>query len=188
MKASCSITLHDSPNRIPATLIPYGELFKLHLAASNKYVGLFESTALNQISSRFRVKLVAIIRNCKDNTKKKRSLKSIEIEVEVVIYSIRSDADAIGNFLSDDELYLQHPTDYDSRFPYFNPQYLLRPGAEMPRAQDAGQITSSDSSSGDDVLNEKRTIQMLQVFNHANGPLVFSKASESPRLVTSLQE
>lgn len=188
MKASCSTTLDDKPSRIPVTLMPYGDLFRLHLVESNRYAGLIESATLNKITSRFSVRLMVMIRNCKEKIKKSHSSKPTDVDVEVVIYGFRRDADSIGNLLSEDEIYLQHPTEHDHRFVYFNPQYLLRPGSEMPRVQDMDHIMSSNSSSEDDILDEKRTIQTLQVFNYANGPVVFSRASESRRLITPLQE
>ncbi|OCK85547.1 hypothetical protein K432DRAFT_318094 [Lepidopterella palustris CBS 459.81] len=114
--------------------------------------------------------------------------KSKEVAIEVVIYGLREDAYNVGNLLSEDDLYLQHPNECDARMTYINPQYLVRPGCEMSELHGVSFALASKSSSGNDILDEKRTIQLLQVFNYANGPTKFSKVLESPRLRTHLQD
>lgn len=48
------------------------------------------------------------------------------------------DTAKIGVILSDDGLYLQHPSpaQYGLELEYHNPHYLVRPGSEMPKLEE----------------------------------------------------
>lgn len=48
----------------------------------------------------------------------------------IAIYGNRQDANAIGTLLGASGLYIQPPHGFQSKVPYFNPQYLRRPGDE----------------------------------------------------------
>jgi hypothetical protein len=93
----------------------------------------------------------------------------------------------VGDALSAPELYLQHPTVYDPGVEYINPQYLLRPGAQMPKLE---QIFSKTSISDpqQELLNDNQKRQVFQVFDSAVGPTSFSELLQSPRLRTRLKE
>lgn len=118
----------------------------------------------------------------------KKQPRPTKVDVEIVIYGLRKDMDAIGNFLSEGGFYLQHPMECDTRVPYVNPQYLLRPGSQMPKIQNMTSAATVRSTSVRESLDETRTKQLLQVFDYAEGPTTFGEVKPSLRLRTQLQE
>jgi len=101
----------------------------------------------------------------------------------ITLYSFHQDSDAVGALLSENKLYLQQPSTFDPSTIYFNPQYLLRPGAEFNLAAQA----DSKSSSSEKKMNEALKHQMLRVFDSAAGPTTFSELQVSKRLTTCLK-
>ena len=102
--------------------------------------------------------------------------------LQVTLYGFHQDSDAIGTLLSDHNFYLQQPITFDYSVAYFNPQYLLRPGSEF-------KMEAQEDLPG--IVREKemaQTIrsQMLQVFDTALGPTLFSEVQVSKRLITDL--
>ncbi|RBQ66617.1 hypothetical protein FVER14953_21306 [Fusarium verticillioides] len=94
----------------------------------------------------------------------------------------------IGDLLEDSELFLQHPTEYDTRLEYLNPQYLIRPGSTFPRVNGASFQALANQQSSDQVMEEKSKSEVHRVFDSASGPSTFTQVQPSPRLRTSLQE
>jgi hypothetical protein len=105
----------------------------------------------------------------------------------MALYGFRKDKDAVGDTLSAAELYLQHPTAYDPGVEYINPQYLLRPGAQMPKLEQIFSATSI-SDPQQELLNDSQKRQVYQIFDSAVGPSTFSELLQSPRLQTPLKE
>jgi hypothetical protein len=80
-------------------------------------------------------------------------------------------------------LYLQQPILSDVLAPYFNPQYLLRPGSEFkPDAQE----DSSQAIRGKQMAQVEKH-RILSVFDSAVGPATFSAVEVSKRLRTDLK-
>ncbi|KAK7709702.1 hypothetical protein SLS57_008607 [Botryosphaeria dothidea] len=104
----------------------------------------------------------------------------------IAIYGNRQDANAIGTLLGASGLYIQPPHGFQSKVPYFNPQYLRRPGDEDYIAYFSPQFstTLSTAFSEDDPLR----YQVLEVFNNAHGPSIYTSVKPSPRLKTPLKE
>lgn len=104
----------------------------------------------------------------------------------IAIYGNRQDANAIGTLLGASGLYIQPPHGFQSKVPYFNPQYLRRPGDEDYIAYFSPQFstTLSTTFSEDDPLR----YQVLEVFNNAHGPSIYTSVKPSPRLKTPLKE
>jgi hypothetical protein len=173
---------------VPITVRICGSLLKLYFEASNKFAGLIEEPTLSKLVQDFSVTLVAALTASQRKEKKRESIPSKERTVHIVIYGLLREMDAVGNFLSDHGHYLQHPSEYDTRVDYVNPQYLIRPGSQMPRLGGVRFTTVSKLTSCKEVLDENATNQLLQVFDSANGPNIFSEIMLSPRLRTCLQE
>ncbi|RAK81215.1 DEAD/DEAH box helicase [Aspergillus fijiensis CBS 313.89] len=110
-------------------------------------------------------------------------------ELRVIVYGSNNDKDSVGTCLSDAGMYLQHPTsvEYDPRFPYVNPQYLLRPGSEMPRIDE---LRISDDEQGSQVserLNEGVKSELFRILDTASTYDGFYEACSSPRLASILK-
>jgi hypothetical protein len=103
--------------------------------------------------------------------------------LQITLYGLRQDSNAVGTLLSENKLYIQHPNTSESSVVYFNPQYLLRPGSQikMPVPEDF-----------QSCVREKQMVhavksQMLRVFDAAVGPAIFSEVQVSKRLTTVLK-
>jgi len=101
----------------------------------------------------------------------------------ITLCGFRQDSDAVGALLSENNLYLQQPSTFDPSTVYFNPQYLLRPGAEFNLVAQR----DSKSSIPEKKMGEAIKHQMLRVFDSAAGPATFSEMQGSKRLITCLK-
>ncbi|RAH68766.1 DEAD/DEAH box helicase [Aspergillus aculeatinus CBS 121060] len=112
-----------------------------------------------------------------------------EPELRIAVYGSINDKDAVGTCLSDAGMYLQHPTsaEYDPRFPYVNPHYLVRPGGEMPRIDE---LRISDHEQGSQVserLNEGVKSELFRILDTVNTYEGSYEACSSPRLASRLK-
>lgn len=156
----------------------------VHHAQTMKYGGLLHRNT-GQV-------LAALSRNCSIIFKafldgkgptSKRSASNNCRSLQIALYGLREDSDAVGTLLSENKLYLQQPNTYDSSAVYVNPQHLLRPGSEFksPVREDAQcfvrekQMAQADRS------------QILRIFDAAVGPATFSEVRVSKRLTTDLK-
>jgi hypothetical protein len=103
--------------------------------------------------------------------------------LKITLYGFHQDSDAIGTLLSENKLYLQQPSTFDSSTVYFNPQYLLRPGSEFKFAVKEDLHCSVREKQVAPALRS----QMLHVFDAAVGPATFSGVQVSKRLTTDLK-
>src|SRR4051794_9209008 len=105
-------------------------MFTMH---TNDYAGIVESAVLSAIIQNFTVSLTGFIMHSMgeeedDEREETRDVDNPTMDAcEILIYGLKSEADTIGDILSEHELFLQHPQEYDDRVTYHNPQYLLRP-------------------------------------------------------------
>jgi hypothetical protein len=175
---------------VPVRIRVSGQLLKLYHEGSNKYAGLLISPTLTRLINEFSVTLSATLSPPQsEKDQEPASISSKDCSIHIVIYGVLTERNSVGDLLSEGSLFLQHPNEYDMRADYVNPHYLLRPGARMPKI-DVGTLSggSRSTSSSREVLDDTSKSQLLQVFNSANGPNLFSEVKSSPRLRTSLQE
>ena len=165
-----------------------GSLLKLYYEASNKYAGLVDSPTLSRLRQDFTTTLAATFIAPAKEKEQKQQLRTRQSTVEIVIYGLRKDMDAVGHVLCEDGLYLQHPKECDTSVDYVNPQYWVRSGSQMPKVEGMTFEAASRSTSCKELLDETRTNQLLQLFDCANGPTTFSEVRPSARLRTCLQE
>ncbi|KAF5533205.1 SNF2 family domain-containing protein [Fusarium phyllophilum] len=185
---SSPATFSEDLPHVPIELRFSGHVISLHVDGSGKYIGRIESNAIVDLVQDYQVTLAATL-ECPP-VKKKKSADSFQTPktLHIVIYGLRKDMNDIGDFLEDSELFLQHPTEYDTRLEYLNPQYLLRPGSTIPRADGATFQALANQHSSNQVMEEKAKSEVHQVFDSASGPSTFTQVQPSPRLKTSLQE
>ncbi|SCO12066.1 related to helicase-like transcription factor protein [Fusarium fujikuroi] len=169
----------------------FGEVrhvISLHVEGSGNYMGRIESKAIVDLVEDYQVTLATTL-ECPP-VKKKKSADSFQTPktLHIVVYGLRKDMNEIGDILEDSELFLQHPTEYDTRLEYLNPQYLLRPGANIPRADSATFQAIAKQHSPEQAMEEKAKDKVHRLFDSASGPSTFTHILPSPRLRTSLQE
>jgi hypothetical protein len=99
-----------------------------------------------------------------------------------MIYGLRDEGDAIGDFLARNGYFLQQPYDSNLSTTYYNPQYLIRPGSEFCASWGrSGQAPSYLSR-----LNEAAKSQVSRVLDSATGPTIFSEVQVSHKIKTEL--
>lgn len=108
--------------------------------------------------------------------------------MQIVIYGLCKDIDAVESILSESNLFLQHPTQRDTSVPYENPQFLIAPGTEMPQIEDLTSESISTLTTLEQCLDKKWANEVFQTFDAVDGPATFACVEPSPRLQTELQE
>ncbi|OJJ95992.1 hypothetical protein ASPACDRAFT_81685 [Aspergillus aculeatus ATCC 16872] len=169
-------------------LTTLGGVVKLSFTDTKKYAGIVAMPALVDLLKQHRVKLVGTL-FAAPLGKDAGTGECQKPELRVIVYGSINDKDTVGTCLSDAGMYLQHPTsvEYDPRFPYVNPQYLVRPGGEMPRIDE---LRISDDEQGSQVserLNEGVKSELLRIFDTVNTYEGSYEACSSPRLASRLK-
>lgn len=190
MDMSASMLSKLTGDSIPVNARIHGDLLKFHLPKSDNYVGLLQSRALTRLAENFEVSFSPVLQKPGEDTK-----PSIygprKVKMHIVIYGILTEFDAVGSSLSDDGLYLQHPSQFDDSVPYQNPHFLLPPGFEMPNHKSTKIVhcpSLTDTDDCGDHLDRKKLHAVLRTFDCANGPATYTKFGPSLRLKTQLQE
>ena len=168
-----------------------GDLLKFYHKISNEYAGVVDSPALSRLQQDLTITLAAmfIAPQKEKNVKgKKQQSRPKQVTVEVVLYGLTNDTDTVGDILSKDNLFLQHPNGRDTSVPYFNPQYLVPPDSQMPEIESIVSEATSKSNLSGQLLDERCTAKLLELFNHADGPVEFPEVKPSPRLRSQLKE
>src|SRR5436190_13655453 len=104
----------------------------VHHAETASYGGLLDHNtgkALATLSRNYLVTFKPFL-DKKAPTLKKNTLSNCR-SLQITLYGYRQDCDGVGTLLSENKLYLQQPSSFDTSAIYFNPQYLLRPGSEF---------------------------------------------------------
>ena len=159
--------------------------------SDSDYIGLLDhetASALGQICQEHDVEIrVYILHDRKFDLKSGTVTWGASIPIYIVVYGHPQNFELIGQSLSENSIFLQHPQYKEDLELYQNPQYLLRPGEEYPRVDciDALPPTSSTETSNEHgTLNENR---LDRIFELAQGPENYAKIEPSPRLCTILQ-
>lgn len=166
------------------TLKIYHDVVMVHHAQTTKYGGLLDhdtGQALAALSRSYSIKFEAYLSE-KASTLKK-SISNDCYSLQITLYGLRRDSDAVGTLLSEKKLYLQQPNKFDSSAVYFNPQYLLRPGSEFKlQVQEDFQSSAREKQMVQAVRSE-----ILRVFDAAVGPATFDEVQVSKRLTADLK-
>ncbi|SCV28481.1 uncharacterized protein FFB14_01747 [Fusarium fujikuroi] len=155
-----------------------GSIIKLSTADTGAYAGLvtdFPPDLLQRPS----VKVSAVL--------------TAPTSLRVIILSHIEEAAEIGTLLSNNDLFLQHPSSrdieyFDLEMEYFNPHYLVIPGSRMPQLEDLA-IEYNDSTSADSLtLDEQKKGQLIGTFDTAADLSIRPTTEPSPRLQTRLKD
>ena len=170
---------------VPVSLSAYGDLIGVRLEETQQWLGLLDydtGKAVNRLLSQYSVRLVSFIPNDRRTDKHgfTRTDQSPTHQVHAIIYGISEELGAIGCMLSDEGIFLQHPTFIECYTAYENPHYLRRPGTdiEIPAA-----LGSNSHAKNVNLTTDK----LEQLFESAQGPQTFSEVRVSPRLRSALK-
>jgi hypothetical protein len=167
-----------------------GSVGTLHHHDSMAYAGILDrrvAKALGELSRRCAVTLVATAQGVGSKDVELKTIPTRCSKISIIVYGLKKDRRIIGGFLSDSEIFLQHPQNYDNSVPYDNPHYLVRPGHSLSTPEvllrPGGSPKPSPILSDDNPLKA----QVLQVFDYAQGPQVYPEVSASSRISTTLK-
>ena len=197
---SLTTTEQEDLTGSPVSIRLYGGVPSLYFEDSNHFAAIVNSSALGKIQNLYSARLVATLqpKPYHDDERGKKpkgsdasgsKWKIQESTARITIYAKIQDKDAIADILSDEELFLQHPMleEYEPEVPYFNPHFLLRPGAEMPKIEELS-ISDSPSAAGKgDVLDEVNRGKIWRIFDLANGVGASASVVASKRLKSALR-
>jgi len=169
-------------SHLPVEILFNGEVALIYREATqHSYLGLVEvSTA--RILSWIRAKCVVHFKASILKTDGASRSKTGSMQVQIVIYGQHCDQDNIGNILSDNKLYLQHPQFHDTSVKYENPQYFVAPGEALEIPDDY------ESSNNSRVPMSKLVNDVLGVFEGAGITAEYSEVKASSSLSTQLKE
>ena len=183
------------------TIRPNGGVLGLYFDDSNQFAAIVESSALRKVQNLYAVRLVASLqpKPSDDNERGKKPKRSgasgskwrmVEASARITVYGLMNKKDAIADLLSDEGRFLQHPTaeECEPEVPYFNPHFLLRPGAEMPKIEELT-IQETPSAAGKaGVLDEVNQGKIWRIFDLANGVGASASVAASKRIKSVLRE
>ena len=159
--------------------------------SNSDYMGLLDhetANALDQIHQENHVDIRAyILHDRKSDSKSSSSLWGASIPIHIVVYGHPQDYELVGQSLSENGIFLQHPQYKEDLALYKNPQYLVRPGEEYPTIEC---MDTDPSSSWTEPSNERGTLnenRLESLFESAQGPETYSMVEPSPRIRTILQ-
>ncbi|QGI63983.1 hypothetical protein CEK27_007954 [Fusarium fujikuroi] len=155
-----------------------GSIIKLSTADTDEYAGLvtdFPPDLLQRPS----VKVSAVL--------------TAPASLRVIILSHIEEAAEIGTLLSNNDLFLQHPSSqdieyFDLEMEYFNPHYLIIPGSCMPQLEDLAIEYNDSTSAASLTLDEQKKGQLIGIFDTAADLSIRPTTEPSPRLQTRLKE
>jgi hypothetical protein len=152
--------------------------------ATGRYMGMMNSSTwktITRIPATHSIRIEAYI-NIKDPDIKKDSKKA---PLLIVLYGSAEDSDAVGDYLSDSELFLQHPPIYDTHVQYRNPQYYYIPGMEidMPSIDSGNTPAVSKRQQSYDIKDD-----LMRLFNATTEIEGAEQCSVSDRVSTPLLE
>jgi hypothetical protein len=113
------------------TISRQGGLFTVYNTTGH-YIGMIDSSSWKTIAcipAKNSIHIEAYI-NIKDADTKKGSKKA---PLLIVLYGSLEDSDTVGDYLSESEIFLQHPPIYNTNVQYRNPQYYYIPGIEIDK-------------------------------------------------------
>ncbi|KAF7527351.1 hypothetical protein G7054_g10485 [Neopestalotiopsis clavispora] len=175
-----SIKPENGSHSIPVMLRPYEDFFLLHDLSSNRHAGILREPCLLKVLLQSSLHLDATLWISETNSAKEsnkpfpkklaRVNHTPNYSLRIAIYGLLKDRDLIGGRFSDAGLFLQHPfaDEIKPGIEYDNPQYLRRPGAEMPKLERLSLESMQEDSSHDILDNELGKSRWLRIFDDAN--------------------
>ncbi len=117
----------------------------------------------------------------------------VKCQVRIVVHGFKKETVVIGDLLSDAELFFQQPSmeKCGRDIEYWNPHYLLRPGAQMPNLEDLSISPEGCSTPAGEALEEAEKNKFMRIFDDASDlgdPGVCYLTTPSPRLRSTLKQ
>ncbi|KAH6972432.1 P-loop containing nucleoside triphosphate hydrolase protein [Ilyonectria sp. MPI-CAGE-AT-0026] len=148
---------------------------RLYNPTSNQFMGLVPpdyAKAMTRLVELYNTTLSAVIKNGST--------------LALTVYGAQEKGIAIGNFLSEHQVFLQDPERYDPSIPYINAQVLLPPGVDFQPWYTSSQVEEVESKSST-AVKSTMVSTIKRVIDCASGPTSFSEVQVDYRLRTELK-
>ncbi|PNP78626.1 hypothetical protein FNYG_07972 [Fusarium nygamai] len=179
LEATSSFFKDRQESETPVNLRECGGIIKLSTADTGAYAGILKASFPSDLLHRPSVKFSALL--------------TAPASLRVIISSHMEEASQIGALLSNNDLFLQHPSPRDIEYfelemEYFNPQFLVTPGSRMPQLEDLAIEYNDSTSNASLALDEKKKGQLIGIFDTAADLSIRPTTEPSPRLQTHLKD
>jgi hypothetical protein len=178
----------------PVSITASGDILKLYFQDTQKYAGIVTQPVLCRILKDFTIKFKAILSSSEPGlqleSRGRKEQGSKRCQIRIVVYGMEEQKYAVGNALSDADLFFQHPsaTECPGYLKYCNPHYLLRPDSDMPKLEDLSLMSNVRSPAQVDEVDEVNRARLLRIFDFAepDGSKASVTVDASPRLKSVL--
>ncbi|RBR14509.1 hypothetical protein FVER53590_03350 [Fusarium verticillioides] len=121
------------------------------------------------------------------------ALLTAPASLRVILFTHTEEALEIGTLLSNNGLFLQHPSPHDIEYfelemEYFNPHYLVTPGSRMPQLEDLAIEFNESTPNTSFALDDQEKSQLIGIFDTAADLSIRPTTEPSPRLQTRLKD
>lgn len=180
-------------------------MLKAYLESKRKCVAMYVSEELRRLVTKYKVTLTATVCGKRPNSQGMSNMQPYTYrpthsatsgykfwKLRIIVYGFLEQKDDVANILNKERLFLQHPgeTEIDRGAKYFNPQYLLAPGDDMPPLEtlNISKCCGDNSASARNLLQDHERNQILKIFDTAyTSGEAMATAEPSPRLMTQLK-
>ncbi|KAL6407082.1 hypothetical protein AUP68_09908 [Ilyonectria robusta] len=148
---------------------------RLYNPTSNQFMGLVPpdyAKTMTRLVELYNTTLSAVIKNGST--------------LALTVYGVQEKGIAIGNFLSEHQVFLQDPERYDPSIPYINAQVLLPPGVDFQQWYTSSEVEEVESKSSK-AVKSTMVSTIKKVLDCASGPTSFSEVQVDYRLRTELK-
>jgi hypothetical protein len=170
-------------------------MVKIKLQSSGKYAGLIRVPVVRELLGDTAVRISATLveskRNLSEPSTEEGSTLWRSFTARIVLTGLQPDRFRVSKLLSDSHLVLQHPyAEECGELEYCNPHYLLRPGASMPKLQNAAGFAPASVKPPGSLteLNKSRILQIFDSARHDNRQGSRLHNFTSHRLKSSLKQ
>ncbi|KAF5228148.1 hypothetical protein FANTH_14579 [Fusarium anthophilum] len=179
MKATSSFFKNRQESEATVNLQQCGGIMKLSTVDAGAYAGIVTDSFPSELLHRPSVKLNALL--------------TAPASFRVIILSHFEEAAEIGSILSQNDLFLQHPSPreielFELEMEYFNPHYLVTPGSRMPQLEDLAIEYNDSILTASLALDEQKKGQLIGIFDTAADLSIRPTTQPSPRLQTHLKD
>lgn len=200
MEATSASSTDLPPECSPATLCFENNVTRVRINGTAMQAPILSTNTLSGIVRDFSLVLTATI--CGKKAKPIASRSELgkgarsphTCPVRIAVYGSFKEKDAVAEALGSENLFLQHPgeAEFDRAVGYFNPQYLLAPGEDMPPIETLNIWRYCDAhidSGNQQSLGELERAQVLRIFDSAYDTYAgeLDATMPSPRLRTQLK-
>ncbi|EWG41199.1 hypothetical protein FVEG_03350 [Fusarium verticillioides 7600] len=178
-KTASSFFKNRQESEVMVNIRQCGDILKLRAVDTDAYAGVLDGSFPPDLLHRPSVKLNALL--------------TAPASLRVIILSHINEATEIGSLLSNNQLFLQHPSPRDIEYfelemEYFNPQFLVTPGSRMPQLEDLAIEYNQSTSNASLALDDQKKGQLIGIFDTAADLSIQPTTEPSPRLQTRLKD